>query len=103
MKISCARNLATVLLAGFTLAGCFDKNSPAAKSEPTRSVAWFKEHVTERDATLEQCWNNPGELANTPNCINAEQASRGDDTGSLRKLDDIEPLSFGKNRSSSEE
>jgi len=98
MKISCARNLATLLLASFTLAGCFDESPSTASEEPTRSVEWFKAHQVERDATLQRCWNNPGELADTPNCVNAEQASRKDDTGSLRNLDDIEPLSFGKNR-----
>lgn len=102
MKISCARNLATVILASFALAGCFDE-STSTTSEPTRSVEWFKAHEAERDATLQRCWNNPGELSDTPNCVNAEQASREDDTGSLRKLDDIEPLSFGKKRSDNEE
>ncbi|MDW2034946.1 EexN family lipoprotein [Vibrio sp. 665] len=99
MKISCARNLAAMLLASFALAGCFDESTPTAASDPTHSVEWFKAHEAERDATLQRCWNNPGELAETPNCVNAEQASKKNDTGSLRKLDNIEPLSFGKNRS----
>lgn len=44
----------------------------------TQTVEWFmrpenKEILTE---TLKQCRNNPGELKDTPNCVNAEEAKR---------------------------
>lgn len=92
LKISCARNLAIATLASIMLAGCFEDDPQA--SEPTRSVEWFQENPAERDAMLRECWNNPGELQGTPNCANAEQASRLDSSGSLREID-LPPLRFG--------
>jgi outer membrane PBP1 activator LpoA protein len=56
-----------VMVASVVLAGC-------GKSEPTQSVAWYQEHSKEHQEKLAECKNNPGELMNTPNCINAGQA-----------------------------
>jgi hypothetical protein len=42
---------------------------------PVQTVDWYKAHDVERKAMLERCHANPGELAMTPNCINASQAS----------------------------
>jgi hypothetical protein len=44
-----------------------------ATGEP-HTVEWFKEHNAERRAVLEECSNNPGEMADLPNCQNAETA-----------------------------
>lgn len=44
------------------------------KTEPTQTVEWYKEHDAERNEKIKQCKNNPGELASTPNCINAQKA-----------------------------
>jgi len=46
----------------------------SAYAEPTRTVDWYRKHATERTALLKECRNNPGELAQTPNCVNAERA-----------------------------
>ena len=37
-------------------------------------VEYFKQNAEMRTKTLQECRNNPGELEDTPNCINAEQA-----------------------------
>lgn len=42
--------------------------------EVVQTVEWFKAHKIERDAQLAKCNSNPGELAATPNCINAAKA-----------------------------
>lgn len=68
MNISCARSLAVVILASFTLAGCFDESLDTG---PVQTVDWYKEHDNERQTLLEKCSNNPGELKNDPNCTNA--------------------------------
>lgn len=52
------------------LYGC--DNTP---KEQTMTVDWYKEHKAERVAKLNECKNNPGELAATPNCINAQKAA----------------------------
>ncbi len=39
-----------------------------------KSVEWFHNNPQERTQTLKECKNNPGELKETPNCINASQA-----------------------------
>ena len=42
--------------------------------DPVHTVEWYKSHEAERTAMVTECHNNPGQLASTPNCINAQQA-----------------------------
>lgn len=51
------------------------------KTEEVQTVDWYEQHNQEREAMLEKCNNNPGELMATPNCINASKA-RAKSTGS---------------------
>ena len=57
-----------VLAAGISLTAC--------KSEETRTVEWYlqPENKAAWDAKLAECRNNPGELGNSPNCVNARKA-----------------------------
>lgn len=50
--------------------------SACGSEEETRTVEWYlkPENKATWEAKLEQCRNNPGELGNTPNCINARKA-----------------------------
>ena len=41
--------------------------------EESKTVDWYKTHEKERQEMLAKCKNNPGELENTPNCINAKE------------------------------
>jgi hypothetical protein len=52
------------------LTGCKEEETP----EVVQSVEWYKEHPTERAVQLDQCKSDPGELALTPNCVNASRA-----------------------------
>jgi len=61
--------LILLLVGAAVLAGC-NKETP----EPVQTVDWYKAHKPERLATIEKCRNNPGQLAGTPNCINASRA-----------------------------
>lgn len=47
-----------------------------ANKEETRTVEWYMapENKVALEEKLAQCKSNPGELANTPNCINAANA-----------------------------
>lgn len=63
MKIS----LALCLLAGACL-------SESAYAEVVHTVDWYYKHSFDRAALLSECRNNPGQLGNTPNCVNAEKA-----------------------------
>jgi hypothetical protein len=74
--------IAAALVAAGTLglAGC-GEDGPAT-STPTQTVEWFQAHETERKAVLTDCTNNPGEMQDVPNCVNAEQAERLESTGS---------------------
>jgi hypothetical protein len=65
---ACALAFFTLL----TLAGC-QEEKPA---EEVRTADWYVEHADDLKAKLTECRNNPGELENTPNCINARQAER---------------------------
>jgi hypothetical protein len=62
----------SILLIGVAaaLASCneADTNSQA------KTVGWFFEHRNELQLALKACRDNPGELAKTPNCINANEA-----------------------------
>lgn len=57
--------LAFVLVTG--LAGC-----DGAKAH---TVDYYKTHEAERLAKLKECRADPGELRETPNCVNAETAA----------------------------
>lgn len=46
------------------------------ETETVQTVDWFKEHKPERDAQMEKCNSNPGQLAFTPNCVNASRAEQ---------------------------
>lgn len=69
-----------LLVALTTLSGCTE--SAKQLSEATQTVDWYKEHGAERKTVLEKCNSNPGELAITPNCINAKSAQNQVDFGS---------------------
>lgn len=53
----------------FSFIGC-------SKVEDTHSVEWYRapENRVAFEAKLAECKSNPGELKDTPNCINAFQA-----------------------------
>ncbi len=61
------RLLAALGLAGATLVAC-------AQPAPTRDKAYYAGHDGERIAQLASCQNDPGRLAATPNCVNAQAA-----------------------------
>lgn len=46
------------------------------ENTPVQTVEWYKSdnHDVERKEMLAKCQNNPGELAASPNCINAQKA-----------------------------
>jgi hypothetical protein len=67
------------------LAGCGDGKQPNAPSspgvsgkqsapQPAKTVSWFVEHRGELQASLKACRDNPGELAQTSDCVNASAA-----------------------------
>jgi hypothetical protein len=58
------------------LTGC--SKAPVAE---VKTVDWYKAHSAERSAMLKECANNPGEMAKTPNCINAHAADFAATTG----------------------
>ena len=51
-----------------SVVGCRD-------TEETKTVEWYQANKEALAAKLEECKNNPGDLADTPNCKNASQAS----------------------------
>ena len=59
--------LAVLGLAGAVLAAC----SPTATSH---DKAWYAANAADRASTLAACQNDPGRLAATPNCVNAQAA-----------------------------
>lgn len=52
------------------LAGCREDKS----GEVVQTVEWYKAQKTEQAEVLTDCKSNPGELALTPNCVNASRA-----------------------------
>lgn len=59
-----------ILIIAAALTGCND----ADKGQQAKTVGWFLDHREELAATLKGCSDNPGELAKTPICINANEA-----------------------------
>jgi hypothetical protein len=68
MKTMISFLLLIALATGLT--GC----NEADPSRQTKTVGWFFDHRDELAVTLKACRDNPGELANTPNCVNAVEA-----------------------------
>jgi type II secretion system protein G len=58
------------------LVGLFVALLTACSTQSVQTVGWYIAHDSDRIATVAKCQNNPGELASTPNCINALQAQR---------------------------
>ncbi len=63
--------------------GC--KETENVSTDVTRTVEFYKQNETERNNKLNECRNNPGELSETPNCKNAEQAALEDIMGDPNK------------------
>ena len=55
-------------------------------STETKTVDYYVANTEERAAMLQQCASNPGELRDSPNCVNAREATRRVDRRSLRDL-----------------
>ena len=75
---------ALLLLAAVALAGCNEK-------DPVQTVDWYKENAPERAAMRAKCKANPGELAASPNCINANRAETAVDDAKRGGLN-VQPL-----------
>lgn len=82
------KKLSIVLAIVAILSGC-------GESTPVQTVEWYKEHDAERRDMLTKCKNNPGELENSPNCINAQQAEN-EKAASRRGLSPLAPIDFSK-------
>ena len=50
------------------------------------TVEYYRAHAAERQRMVQSCANDPGALKSTPACINAREAARIEDVGSLRNL-----------------
>ncbi|MEB1609826.1 EexN family lipoprotein [Xanthomonas campestris pv. campestris] len=61
------RGLLTALVCGLSLSS----QAPAATP---KTVTYYAEHNDERKTVLTRCRDNPGELRETPDCVNAERA-----------------------------
>lgn len=75
----------SAILVAVALVAC--KETP----EPVQPVDWYKAHSTERAERLAKCRANPGELALTPNCVNAEKAESLADAGKRGTLN-MQPM-----------
>lgn len=83
----------TLFLGLMAMSGALSACHP---TESTHSVEWFKANHSALNDTLAKCNGNPGELAATPNCINASRARNAitwNTTGGGVKA---EPIEFGK-------
>ena len=73
------RSLSWVLLLAVT--GC-----DRAPISVAHTVSYFREHEDERHETLRRCDDDPGTLAQTPECVNAREANLVENTESYRKI-----------------
>jgi hypothetical protein len=71
-----------IVLAVLALAAC--NRTPGGGG--TLTVDYYRAHAAERAATLSSCANDPGNWRESPNCVNAHEAARVEDVGSLRSL-----------------
>jgi hypothetical protein len=59
-----------LIIVATALTGCNEVD----KGQQTKTVGWFLDHRDELAVALKGCRDNPGELGQTPNCINANEA-----------------------------
>lgn len=67
----------------------FCSQEPQQVSEITRDVSYYRQHIAERTEKVAQCQNDPGQLGNTANCVNASRAEFKESVqgnGSIPKL-----------------
>lgn len=83
-KISYTRKIALIAMVSLALTGCFDKGPDTGH---VQTVDWYKNHDNERQKMLKTCSDNPGELKDDPNCINAIQAERALSFGKPKKIE----------------
>ena len=71
MKKSTAAAILASLLLSLSASTC-----NAKETEEVKPVSWYQDPANEAalNAKLAQCKENPGELRDTPNCINARKA-----------------------------
>lgn len=62
--------------------------------EVVQTVDWYKSHKVEREEVIAKCTDNPGELAATPNCVNASQAASDITWGAEGGIKAPAPLTF---------
>ncbi len=82
MKNSSIKKLLWVILVSVLLNGCFETKL----QKEVHDVQWFMNHKLEHREMLNHCANNPGELRNSPNCINAQAALKKLSGGKLRRF-----------------
>ena len=82
------KKISIVLIVAAVLAGC-------GENTPVQTADWYKAHDKERLEMLAKCKANPGELAASPNCINAQQAQNEKDL-SRRGFLKLPPVDAGK-------
>ncbi|SFL29708.1 hypothetical protein SAMN05192579_1275 [Rhodanobacter glycinis] len=76
------------MMAMAPLAACSPK-------EATQSADWYKAHDAERTAMVQRCAANPGELAKTPNCINATTAANAKTWAARGGIHGVKAPTFG--------
>ena len=81
----CVRMCLGFVVTAVSAAGCAPVPDLA-----TQKVDYYTGHAKERQTMLEQCENNPGELASSPNCVNAMAAASLAGQGSLRTLPSLQ-------------
>jgi hypothetical protein len=68
------RTITAAILIGLALfAAACDGEKKSVKS--VRDVKYFLAHPGERKSTIARCNNDPGELADAPECVNADKAA----------------------------
>ncbi len=61
-----------VLIVVLLITGCNDE----VAFTPANSVEWYESNPDEMKAMVKRCADNPGELKDAPNCVNARNAMR---------------------------
>ncbi|MGL6003089.1 MAG: EexN family lipoprotein [Plesiomonas sp.] len=73
------------LISILSITSCFDKQQQQQQQQ-INTVDYYSKNIEERVKTIKQCSDNPGELKNTPNCVNAIKAETLASSGNLKKI-----------------
>lgn len=81
-----ARLVCAGLISAMGVLACQQSHLP----QPAKDVDYYRLHALERRTRVSECARDPGNLSDTPDCVNAQRAEELEGIGHLKSLPPME-------------